>query len=92
MSENDEIRDESKVGSGFEKNISNWLDREISYLTNVLHLATECNNKKHSATFPEGIPEWFIKLAAGHYCPIGFNPLVLIRDSIYFFNSSNVMF
>jgi site-specific DNA-methyltransferase (adenine-specific) len=28
----------------------------------VLHLATECNNKKHSAAFPEGLPEWFVKL------------------------------
>jgi site-specific DNA-methyltransferase (adenine-specific)/site-specific DNA-methyltransferase (cytosine-N4-specific) len=25
-------------------------------------LATECNNKNHSAAFPEGLPEWFIKL------------------------------
>lgn len=28
----------------------------------MLHLATECNNKNHSAAFPEGLPEWFIKL------------------------------
>jgi len=28
----------------------------------VLHLATECNNKNHSAAFPEELPEWFIKL------------------------------
>jgi DNA modification methylase len=27
-----------------------------------LHLATECSNKSHSAAFPEGLPEWFIKL------------------------------
>lgn len=62
LSETDKIRDESKVGSGFGKNISNWLEREMAYPTNVLHLATECNNKKHSAAFPEGLPEWFIKL------------------------------
>ena len=62
LSETDKTRDESKVGSGFGKNISNWLDRELAYPTNVLHLATECNNKKHSAAFPEGLPEWFIKL------------------------------
>ena len=62
LSEIDKVRDESKVGSGFGKNISNWLDREMAYPTNVLHLATECNNKKHSAAFPEGLPEWFIKL------------------------------
>lgn len=62
LSDTDKIRDESKVGSGFGKNISNWLTREKAYPTNVLHLATECNNKNHSAAFPEGLPEWFIKL------------------------------
>lgn len=62
LSETDKIRDSSKVGSGFGKNISNWLEREKAYPTNVLHLATECQNKKHSAAFPEGLPEWFIKL------------------------------
>ena len=62
LSETDKTRDESKVGSGFGKNISNWLQRDMAYPTNVLHLATECNNKNHSAAFPEGLPEWFIKL------------------------------
>ena len=62
LSETDKTRDESKVGSGFGKNISNWLTREKAYPTNVVHLATECNNKNHSAAFPEGLPEWFIKL------------------------------
>ncbi len=62
LSDTDKKRDESKVGSGFGKNISNWLNRELAYPTNVLHLATECNNKNHSAAFPEGLPEWFIKL------------------------------
>lgn len=62
LSETDKIRDNSKVGSGFGKNISNWLDRELAYPTNVLHLSTECSNKNHSAAFPEGLPEWFIKL------------------------------
>ena len=62
LSETDQIRDNSKVGSGFGKNISNWIDREMAYPTNVLHLATECNNKNHSAAFPSSLPEWFIKL------------------------------
>jgi len=62
LSETDKIRDNSKVGSGFGKNISNWIDREKAYPSNVLHLATECNNKNHSAAFPEELPEWFIKL------------------------------
>lgn len=62
LSETDKTRDNSKVGSGFGKNVSNWLNRDKAYPTNVLHLATECNNKNHSAAFPEGLPEWFIKL------------------------------
>lgn len=62
LSDTDKKRDESKVGSGFGKNISNWVDRDKAYPTNVLHLATECNNKNHSAAFPEALPEWFIKL------------------------------
>ncbi|KOR33292.1 DNA methylase [Achromatium sp. WMS3] len=62
LSSTDKTRDESKVGSGFGKNISNWLTRDKAYPTNVLHLATECSNKNHSAAFPEGLPEWFIKL------------------------------
>ncbi len=62
LSETDLKRDNSKVGSGFGKNVSNWLGREMVYPSNVLHLATECNNKNHSATFPESLPEWFIRL------------------------------
>ncbi|HXS36953.1 MAG TPA: site-specific DNA-methyltransferase [Flavipsychrobacter sp.] len=62
LSNTDKIRDNSKVGSGFGKNISNWLDRDKAYPTNVLHLATECSNKNHSAAFPEELPEWFINL------------------------------
>lgn len=62
LSETDKMRDESKVGSGFGKNISNWLAREKAYPTNVIHLATECSNKGHSAVFPEKLPEFFIKL------------------------------
>ena len=62
LSETDKMRDNSKVGSGFGKNISNWKDREKAYPSNVIHLATECGNKNHSAAFPEELPEWFIKL------------------------------
>ncbi|NLG18371.1 MAG: site-specific DNA-methyltransferase [Fibrobacter sp.] len=62
LSETDKTRDNSKVGSGFGKNISNWLTRDKAYPTNVLHLATECSNKNHSAAFPAELPEWFIKL------------------------------
>jgi len=62
LSRTDRIRDESKVGSGFGKNISNWISRDKAYPANVLHMATECGNKNHSAVFPEKLPEWFIKL------------------------------
>ena len=31
-------------------------------LTNVLSLPTECSNRGHSATFPQKLPLWFIKL------------------------------
>jgi len=62
LSNTDKIRDTSKVGSGFGKNVSNWVGKNKVYPTNVLHLATECGNKNHSATFPYALPEWFIKL------------------------------
>lgn len=62
LSDTDKVRDESKVGSGFGKNISNWLNRDKVYPSNVLHLSTECSNKNHSAAFPKSLPEWFIKL------------------------------
>jgi site-specific DNA-methyltransferase (adenine-specific) len=62
LSEKDKVRDNSKNGSGFGKNVSNWINRKFVYPDNVLHLATECNNKDHSATFPNALPEWFINL------------------------------
>jgi len=62
LSATDRMRDESKVGSGFGKNVSNWLNRELVYPTNVLHLATECANRDHSAAFPIALPSWFINL------------------------------
>jgi len=62
LSETDKIRDESKVKSGFGKNVSNWVGRDKVYPTNVIHMATECSNRNHSAAFPEDLPTWFIKL------------------------------
>jgi site-specific DNA-methyltransferase (adenine-specific) len=62
LSDKDKRRDNSQVGSGFGKNISNWVGREMVYPSNVLHMATECYNRQHSATFPVTLPEWFIKL------------------------------
>ena len=62
LSETDKMRDNSKVGSGFGKNISKWVGRDMAYPSNVLHMATESGNKKHSAAFPRELPSWFIKL------------------------------
>jgi site-specific DNA-methyltransferase (adenine-specific) len=62
LSETDMIRDTSRTKSGFGKNVSNWLGRDLVYPGNVLHLATESSNKNHSATFPVELPSWFIKL------------------------------
>jgi site-specific DNA-methyltransferase (adenine-specific)/site-specific DNA-methyltransferase (cytosine-N4-specific) len=67
LSEIDKIRDNSKSGSGFGKNISNWLNRSMVYPTNVVQFATVCNNKNHSAPFPEELPEWFIRLFTKKY-------------------------
>lgn len=62
LSATDQTRDESRVNSGFGKNVSNWVGREMVYPTNVIHMATECSNRKHSAAFPIDLPNWFIKL------------------------------
>ena len=62
LSETDRTRDNSKVGSGFGKNVSKWIGREMAYPTNVLTMATETSNKNHSAVFPKELPAWFIKL------------------------------
>jgi len=62
LSGKDKERAVSTVGSGFGKNVSRWVGREKVYPSNVLHIATECGNKNHSAVFPVALPEWFIKL------------------------------
>jgi DNA modification methylase len=62
LSDTDKRRDESRVNSGFGKNVSNWVGRDRVYPNNVLHMATESSNRKHSAAFPVSLPSWFIKL------------------------------
>jgi site-specific DNA-methyltransferase (adenine-specific) len=62
LGKNDVIRFDSQVKSGFGKNIANWINRDMAYPSNVLHLATETGNKNHSAVFPKALPSWFIKL------------------------------
>lgn len=67
LSAADKIRNSSKSGSGFGRNISNWLNRDKVYPTNVVQFATVCNNKNHSAVFPTELPKWFIKLFTKKY-------------------------
>jgi site-specific DNA-methyltransferase (adenine-specific) len=62
LGKNDVVRYDSQVGNGFGKNIANWQGRTMAFPTNVIHMATECSNKGHSAAFPQALPEWFIKL------------------------------
>ena len=62
LGKNDVVRYDSQVGNAFAKNIANWQGRSLAYPTNVLHLATECANRQHSAAFPLALPQWFIKL------------------------------
>ena len=62
LSDTDRTRDESKHNNGFGKRVENWLERDMAYPTNVLHMATECGFKGHPAAFPKALPEWFIKL------------------------------
>jgi len=62
LSDVDKRRDNSRSQSGFGKKVSNWVGRNYAYPTNVLHMATECSNRKHSAVFPVELPAWFIRL------------------------------
>lgn len=62
LSETDKVRDESSHGNGFGKKVKNWVGRDMAYPTNVLHMATECGYQRHPATFPVGLPAWFIRL------------------------------
>lgn len=52
----------SATGSGFNKNMANFLRRERALPTNVLQLAVESHNQKHPAAFPVGLPAFFIEL------------------------------
>lgn len=76
MTERDFIRHVSGTNSKFGRNVSNWLNRRKVYphnvlvfenehyieSTNVIHFATACSNRNHSAVFPVELPSWFIKL------------------------------
>lgn len=58
LSETDKMRNNAKNDSVFGKNMSNWVGKETVYPTNVLHFATECQNKNHPAAFPENFYQY----------------------------------
>lgn len=58
----DLVRHKAATGSGFARNLLKWKDRVEVYPGNVLHFASECSNKQHSAAFPLKLPEFFIRL------------------------------
>ncbi len=76
MTKKDFIRTISGTNSKFGRNVSNWLNKQKVYPHNVLdfekehyfepttvvHFATACSNRNHSAAFPLELPSWFIKL------------------------------
>lgn len=62
LSKKDMTRQFSATGSGFGKNVSNWVSRDFVYPSNVLHFSSETGNRKHAAAFPEELPEFFVKL------------------------------
>lgn len=62
LTDTDKKRNSSANGSGFGRNMSNWVDRDLVYPSNVLLVASETSNKGHSAVYPLQLPTWFIKL------------------------------
>jgi site-specific DNA-methyltransferase (adenine-specific) len=76
MSENDFIRHSSGNNKHLGRNVSNWLDKQkvnphnvlifeeehYPRYSNLIELATECGNRRHSAVFPIELPSWFIVL------------------------------
>lgn len=76
MSEKDFIRSMSATSSKFGRRVANWANKRKVFPHNVvvfesehyyepstmIHFATECKNRNHSACFPIELPTWFIKL------------------------------
>lgn len=76
MSKKDFTRSVSGTNSKFGRNVSKWLNKRKVYPHNVLdfenehyvepttviHFATACSNRNHSAAFPLELPTWFMKL------------------------------
>lgn len=62
LSDRDKRRAPSQTQSGFSKNTSNWVGKEMVYPDNVLWVSSVATNVGHPAPFPLEIPEFFIKL------------------------------
>lgn len=62
MNATDHTRARMATGSGMDRRVAAWAGRDMVYPTNVLHMATECSNRGHSAAFPEALPAWFVRL------------------------------
>ncbi len=62
LSVTDKTRDQSRTGSGFAKNVSNWIGKDTVYPDNVLRMPTECDNRGHSAAYPVAVPDFFVRL------------------------------
>ncbi len=62
LSAADNTRTASASGSGFGRRLKACVGRELVYPTNVLHVATECQNRGRSAAFTLALPLFFIQL------------------------------
>ncbi|MBI4668411.1 MAG: site-specific DNA-methyltransferase, partial [Elusimicrobia bacterium] len=67
LSETDLKRHNSVNASGFGRNISKWVGKEMVLPSNVISAALVGKNKGHPAVFPVELPLFFIKLL----CPAG---------------------
>ena len=61
LTEEDEFY-RSPTGSGQTLRQQNFIGRKMVYPDNVIRLGSATPRVKHSATFPLGLPSWFIKL------------------------------
>ena len=62
LSGNNLSRQNSATGSKVGRKIANWENKKTVYPSNVLHKAPICHNTRHSAAFPEWLPDFFIRL------------------------------
>lgn len=62
LGEGDLSRHNSVNNSGFGRDISKWVGREMVLPSNIISLAVVGKNKRHPAVFPVGLPDFFIRL------------------------------